>query len=138
MTVICYKDGMLASDSQVTRDGTITGTADKIFKNKQGMLLGLSGDWKDIVLVTQLFMTYDESMEFPNTNYEGILVYPDGEVMILEEGVGLPLKAPYYAVGTGADFAFGAMHAGADAIGAVEAAIMYSDDCGFPVQILRL
>ena len=46
----------------------------------------------------------------------------------------MPLEVPYFAIGAGAKAAMGAMHMGADAIRAVEAACAIASGCDLPVM----
>ena len=61
----------------------------------------------------------------------------DGMIERWENGHGpLLLQEEFAATGSGKDIAFGAMHMGATAVEAVEAAIRWDASCGGKVEVL--
>lgn len=73
-------------------------------------------------------------------DYHAILVRPNGEVFVVKDCLGLtgPLTAPYFAVGSGDEYALGAMCMGASAIEAVGAAIRFDPHSGGSITVLRI
>lgn len=72
-------------------------------------------------------------------NFTGMLIAPNGEPFMVEDDLTLiQIKAPFYAEGSGADFAIGAMEMGASAEQAVQAAIKHSANCGGKIQTVKL
>jgi len=69
--------------------------------------------------------------------FSGILVTSDGDAYLLEYAL-LPMRIqPLFAIGRGAQFALGAMAAGADAVQAIEIANRLCVHSGFGVNWVR-
>ncbi len=142
MTVIAYRDGVLAADSGVYTSGSalFAGTRTKVVKCPDGALCGatgISGDCAD-------FTAWCAAGRFGSfakldDGFLGVLIQPDGEVRFYNDRAQwYGVEAPFVAIGIGDAVATGAMHMGATAIQAVEAAITWSVWCGGPVQSVRL
>jgi hypothetical protein len=142
MTTIALRDGILAADSQTVRNDMITGRIGKIlrldlgrgFVSGAGDLASLTAwrDWCDSMLCGR-------SQPAPKfENFAGILIggHKTRGVWRHENASGLyPVEvAPYYAWGSGSQFAMGAMHAGANAVQAVLAAISLDPWTGGSIQ----
>lgn len=69
-----------------------------------------------------------------------LLVKPDGTLWLADCSLVFsgPITAEFYAIGSGADFALGAMAIGADAERAVEAAISLDPHSGGPIHVDQL
>ncbi len=143
MTVIVYRDGILAADSLVCSSNTRIGSDKKIYKIKH-YLIGAAGDTSVIEDILHWIKNGKDRDKKPTFNssssFEGIIINTKtAEVTYIELSCSeFPVKAPYYAIGIGADFALGAMYKGADAEEAVEAAISLSTACGGAIQVLRV
>lgn len=150
MTVIAYRNGVLAADSQLSDgDGNKIANCFKIKKVK-GWLLGAAGDFAP----TEAFMAKFDPQSILKKQYvpiyagaprdgeefESMVVSPSGRIYeVSTSGIFGPIKSyGYYAIGCGSLIAFGAMAAGADAVGAVKAAIRHSTSCGGRVQKIKL
>ena len=147
MTVIAYRDGIMAADSLATAGDRIAGHCRKVFKvmtPRGPEVFGVAGG----ALYTPLLRAYLEGkapIPMPNevergkpqtdrSGYAAIVVGAAG-IRILEDGCEeLAPDAPYYALGCGAKFAQGALAAGKSAEDAVKIAIECSPWCGGPVQ----
>lgn len=68
-----------------------------------------------------------------------LIVRPNGEVFLAEDSVWFsgPIKTDCYAIGSGGDFALGAMAAGKTAAEAVALACDLDQHCGPPIIILE-
>lgn len=141
MTVIAYKDGILASDSQLSGEGEtiINGSTKKLWRNSDGWLIGLAGEYHKIVAVKKWFKK-GMKKAFPEDTktVTGILVSPKGKVYWLEHGVRVRTKEPYHAEGAGAREAMAAMFMGASAELAVQVACLYNAGCSGDVQTMKL
>lgn len=144
MTVIAYRNGLLASDSLVgDHDGNKYGACSKVKKVK-GWLLGAAGDFDATEAFMQKFDPENIKRKLFTAFYTGglhveefeaIAVSPSGKIYEVSAiGVFGQIKAEYYAIGCGALIAFGAMAHGAGARGAVKAAIKHSVGCGGRIQ----
>ena len=143
MTIIAYRDGVMASDSLIQANGVTSGMGRKITKTKQGFLVGGSGSFSNI----SLFLDWweDEAEDKPPLNMlkidtmNGIVVSKDG-VLTFDSPDMYPMeiKAKFHTLGCGSEIATGAMEMGATAEEAVKIAIKYLGACGGKVQIVRL
>lgn len=147
----------MAADSKCTDDhaGFLT-KCQKIYRLENGALLGTAGDGdaRELTVLLSKAKCTTRSTHFPTretlsstrTNFEGILAFPNGRIFMVyvypqdyghsfewtgqiveqEEGIA--------AVGSGYQYALGALAAGATAIQAVNAAIKYNSFCGGPVK----
>ena len=154
MTTIAYKDGVMAADSKCTDEymAFLTRTQ-KIFRLANGALIGTAGDadarelmdllakstWKRLPSKGDLAAT--------KTNFAGILAFPNGKVFLVDVGthdVGsmdsewtasiLEVEERMCAVGSGQQFAIGAMAAGKSAHDAVVIACRYCSFSQPPVK----
>jgi 20S proteasome alpha/beta subunit len=141
VTVIAFKDGVLASDTLISAGTTRTGQMNKIIKTKNGWLVGGAGRATSI---NELIVWAEAGMDFDNypddsKELSAILVDPKGKVFLMdEEYKPFPIKSKYHADGSGGDLALGAMEAGASAEEAVKIAIKYDTACGGAVQKVKL
>ena len=159
MTTIVFRDGILASDSKMSFGGVYMGNYKKVFKVtmeenqsivdrllhreiiKKEYLVGAAGSVPDI----QEYLEYIfEGGREPNNDLECSIVTveisDDGGYDIQYYGGGARLShnvgGEYYAMGSGADIAYGALYHGATAEDAVRAAIHHDNGSGGAVQIV--
>jgi hypothetical protein len=148
MTVIAYKDGVLAADS-MWRDDTseLVIYLPKVTLLRSGALYGGAGDGDDRILLKVLHdithpkdLPTREHLRTVEYHCEAIIVFPeDGawKVETGENGAGVePLTVPC-AIGAGASIAVGAMAAGASAEQAVSIACELHSQCRGPVNSLK-
>jgi ATP-dependent protease HslVU (ClpYQ) peptidase subunit len=147
LTTIAYTLGLMCADTQITNDGRRALGIQKVFTTPY-CLLGIAGDAPLIEPVLSWFLKAEDAtlgnddlddctpLMFAQTLAPD---YPEGEVEMLvvcrqtrhvfylgHDGTGFDLGLDATAaLGTGAAYALGAMHAGASARGGVEAAIFY-------------
>lgn len=159
MTVIAYssKHKILAADSRCTDAHLMHYTnCKKIFRLKNGALLGTSGDSDDrevralLEKATPRRMPSRQQLADLKMCFSGILVFPKGQVYAVEidyidhqsdgEWMGAVdmVTDEIVAVGHGAQFAYGAMEAGAGPIEAVRATCRRDTTCALPVQWERI
>jgi len=146
MTVIAYRDGAMASDSQITADFTRYGTCKKIGKRTDGSLGGAAG----LTSFTQRWMAWfvgggsEEDMPKPDKTEEGdsdgqcLWVFPSGRIRVVDSSGYYDVAADFFAIGSGSEYALGAMAVGASAEAAVKAAIIMDVNCGGEIQVERL
>ena len=135
-TIIACKNAMIA-DLQVTRGNTKGKTIPKIMK-VDGALIGMAGNLDAILAVRQWFENGRQG-EFPkDENINGIIVDKNGIWEFF--GNGIPYKYPgkFIAIGSGADFALGAMEAGADMVKALKIASKLDTGTGFGTTYMEL
>jgi ATP-dependent protease HslVU (ClpYQ) peptidase subunit len=149
MTVVAYKDGVLACDSASTAENIVVDLQTKIRRLNGGCLYGVSGDCDDRKLVELLHgvtraedIPSQEILQELHSELNVILVLPSGEVWIVcageKDGGAYPITADAVAVGSGDVVALAAMKAGASAERACEIACEMHAHCRAPVHTLKL
>ena len=138
MTVIVFRDSILAADTAVWAGNIIAGhVPDKIVRLPDGRLVGGAGRVTDI----QAFKKWIETGEGPGQKFEdftGIVVTPEGEVTTFNKKLqATPEPFPWVALGM-EDFCRGALAAGCSAEETVRLAIEYTDMAGGEVITLVL
>lgn len=148
MTVIAYRNGVLAADSQVTWHTHRDGITRKIFK-VGGILVAASGSHEMAIAFTDWVrrgMTEGRqpTMSKPGavdgqrpSSASGYIFRPDGLIICLTELGWTTIRTDVWAGGSGCDYAYGAMAVGASAEEAVRAAIRFDIGCGGDVTVLR-
>ena len=131
MTVIAVRNRIMASD-------TMTGYGNKKVNEiktvaKDGFILGAAGaevpSMDDIV--DWFFKVQYPLPAYENTDFTLLVLTPSGRIETWDHtGMKNIIKSSFWAIGAGADFAMGAMHAGADAETAVRLAIKHCWGCG--------
>lgn len=133
MTTIAYRDGVLAADTRAySGRAQPIGNKQKIFSIKGGSAFGVSTPQPGLSEAIR-----DWFVECKHPDHEPVLNGDAGFDMleITKEGLVYfyhnsfrptgPITAPYFAIGSGAEYAMGAMAAGCDAVDAVAAAAMH-------------
>lgn len=135
MTTIAYRAGVLAADTLVAYDTFTNGERNKIAD---------CGDYH-VAMAGPAFLreTFEKwvkagcsvtalpaLLEQHNDQFSAILVAPWGAPFEYNRGHLVPIDADYYAIGSGAAFAMGAMAMGADALHAVGAASAHDKATG--------
>jgi ATP-dependent HslUV protease subunit HslV len=143
MTVIVYRDGILASDSLVTVSTTKVGYSSKIGKFESGHLWGYSGPLGFQERVLEYLRGETTRLDLPERDsgcFDSLIISPDGEVKVLDtpHGVAYAISAPYIAIGSGSQYAYGALFNGARAPDAVKAAIEFDAFSGGEVVTLAV
>jgi 20S proteasome alpha/beta subunit len=155
MTVIAYssKHRIIAADSRCSDDlGMHVTNCQKIFRLKNGALLGTAGssDFRDVRELlsksTPKKMPSRAALYELKSEFSGIVIFPKGQLYTVEiyhaefahEGEWAaqvdPIRDEILAVGSGAQFAYGAMEVAATPIAAVRAACRRDTACALPVQ----
>lgn len=140
MTTIAYRDGILAGDTLIADEEVrFPGHARKVFRLRDGSLLGLCGDLAQI----QAFMgwlrkgTPGECPPFDKS--DAMIVRPDRVLIFCEGGRFSTLSGmPYVALGSGRLLALGCLWHGGTAVEAVRAGIAHDIASGGKVHTVRL
>lgn len=146
LTVIAYKDGILAADTLVTLPDRELKMlhATKIWKAPDGALVGASGD-SDYCLQFKQWC-FDGRLDSinipaPKLTHEldmGLLITPEGKIRHYYGATYDELMDPFYAIGSGGPLAMAVMWAEGPATLAVEAACKYNLYCDLPIEYLLL
>lgn len=145
MTCIAYRLGILAADSGGTVDEVVQHTQ-KLLRKRVGReehIVALAG----VSLGMQFYEWYGSDRPAPHylevgepeeNHWQSLVLTPHG--LFYYNGVTVPerVHAPFYAIGSGAAIAIGAMAAGASARKAVEAAVGRDPYTRAPVVAMRI
>lgn len=144
MTTIAYRDGVLAADSRAySGDKVPIGSKTKVHRMADGSLLGVS---TTSVGGDQLIRRWVEAGSLPVAStdlkpdaFTALLVKPDGSVWYASDNMEWsgPLTGEFFAIGSGEQFALGALVMGASVERAVEAGIELDPWSAGPVTVLR-
>lgn len=142
MTTIAYRQDVLAADTQITCGGTIDGWVQKAFR--KGALLyatsgcsGLAGDFVSWVAGGMNGDAPSLRGEKDEGGAHGYL-FPGGDRVVWRyNNVWATHHAPFFAYGSGAEIALGAMLHGASAEDAVRAAAQRDTSTGGEITVLR-
>ena len=139
MTTVAYRDGILASDSQVT-DAGMRSSQKKIWRLK-GCAIAVTGDVYPAMRFVEWYKTQQDTPNIEG-DFECIIAKPGG-ILISMDGNLTPLrlklmKGGFFAFGSGRDYAIGAMRMGADAKTAVRIACEYDCNSGGRVQFAEI
>lgn len=136
MTVIAWDGRSLAGDRMRQHDGTPT-PCRKVFWTPYGVF-GCAGSGFDV----EAYRRWAQGLVPRPDRLENLLVlFVDTSRrawVMTEQLVWVPVDMPRWAIGSGADYALGAMEAGADAMRAVEIASKLDAGCGMGVDVVRL
>lgn len=139
MTTIAYRAGIIAADSlAVINNNRCPGECRKIWRMKDGCLLGISGELNPLLDAITGTSAMIEIRALPPYGNNGILcVSIDGQVRVQENGKwhsrGI---VEYYAIGSGSPAALGALASGASAEQAIKAAAETDVFTGGPIHVL--
>lgn len=148
MTTIAYRDGVMAADTGAWAGGACHPWADKIAIAADGSLYGAAGP----AGACEEFLQWVRSggrgdmpmppgdLKEPGMSLFIVLVARPGEPgveVVTCFGVERYRRAQYYAIGAGAEVAYGAMWAGATATEAIGAALVHGQGANGSVQSIR-
>jgi hypothetical protein len=141
MTIICYRDGIMAADGAQYMGSMRVSRMEKIICLPGGELFAATGpagyiqrlhNWLRGAVPGPMPRTDDEG-------FSGLLISPLGLVQAIDcFGELFPMEAPWLAIGYPDAFARGCMAGGATAEQAVRLCLEHHDGCGGPVQVEAL
>jgi len=139
MTVVAFKDGVMAADSQLTA-GTLTSLIEKIWRLPDGGVVAGSGTYAQVYAAAK-YLAGGESGAPPDSIDEVSLLIarPDGSLWAVDGRFpAYPLLSNFAAIGCGADAATQAMRSGATAFKAVASVIGQDAGCSWPIQTMEV
>ena len=131
MSVIVWDGSILAVDT-FANDGRTSFPVEKLWKIGDA-IIAACGMVSDIAVMHDWYMSGQEKAKFPKvTEFSEFVVATPARGLVRYKMHPFPMLhgRDKVAFGTGRQFALGAMHAGAGAVEAVEAAIKYDPSCG--------
>jgi len=141
MTVIAWDGKTLAADKRAVASGLIS-TTTKI-RRIGDLLVGIAGNLSAGMEMLEWIENGREREKYPAVQQNddrscGCLVIDGGRILKYESGpIPLVFEQPFFAMGSGRDFAVAAMHCGKSAREAVEIASLYENGCGNGVDVLE-
>lgn len=134
MTTIAWDGRTLAGDTQ---HSMFRGNGDKVFRLNDGSLFGSCGQTQDGVAVMEWLAGGGEKPKVED-GFHAILV-KDGKLYSLENKlVHLEQRRPFFAIGSGRDYAMAAMFLGKTAADAVRVAREFDVDTGSEVTEITI
>jgi len=136
VTTIACDGKSMAGDSLITANGEIVGNTTKVQRTDDGRIFGASGSIVDITR----FAKWMHGAEAPELSEDfcALILMPNGKVYY----VGNKLEPSEYivpqAIGSGADFAIGAMLAGQSPHEAVEIAMQRDTRTGGEITVFHI
>ena len=141
MTTITYRDGVLCADTAsfiCGGDARIPGATKKIHRLADGGIFGGAGKSFALQKVRE-WLNGDRKGTIPAGNEAtAIWVRPDGSVAMIDGDYIEEFIGPFFAVGSGASAALGAMYAGATAEEAVRIAAKVDPYTGSDIRVERV
>lgn len=135
MTTVAYRAGVLAADSLCT--GAYKHPMKKLYPIDGGFV-GVAGSLSTSLLVVDWLQGGDKPDLSNDSDFEALIIR-DGKVFYLDNGLReIPLQGPYHAVGSGMDYAMGAMAMGATAEEAVKVARKFDNKTGGAIKKVTL
>lgn len=144
MTTIVYRDGMMAADSQTTISTDAGGArkfrCEKLYRSKDGKaIIGTAGEsFPALKFVRWYGSGKKPPKELAGTDFTCLVLTSSGLVEYDGHCEPDPVLEPFYAVGSGAKAALGALHMGATAEQAVEIACRIDPYSSPPIVTMRL
>lgn len=141
MTVIAYREGIMAADSRAWSGGhSPIGSKTKIRRLADGTLIGCSSSIPGAAEYVMAW--YEDGMNEDDKlpqSFTFLAVKPDGTAMVADDGPYMsgPLTADYFAIGSGRQFALGALAMNATAEEAVQVGIELDTCSAGPIQTLK-
>lgn len=139
MTTIAASRSCMAADQRVT-DGNRRFRGKKI-RRIGDAVVGCAGDSASIAKFMRWLEdgAQDDPPKFAkDAELEAIVLTPAGIFAYGSDCIAEEVLDPFYAVGTGAEAALGAMHMGADPQRAVEVAALVDNSTGGPIDVIAL
>lgn len=144
MSVLVWDGATLACDCSAN-DGAVRYSIDKMWRVQDGkggyVYMGGVGAVHDISVMKEWAMGGRVPDKFPNVSNSCtfvIVTISTGLIRYTTKPVGIVHGFNKCAFGSGRDFAYGALHHGANAVDAVRAAIRFSQTCGANVSIFEV
>lgn len=144
MTVIAYRDGVLAADTLITSNLDRAGQCVKIHREGDWIMgaAGTLGSLQPLVnWIKETNADFAKPVEYPSgMDGCGILVNKDGEGFYVDSEARFVtrINAPFLAIGSGGTTARTAMYLSCSAIEAVDAAIDLDVGCGGKATYLTI
>lgn len=142
MTTVAWDGVTLAADRQVTFGNSADCETTKIARGPDGSLIGIVGRLQIGAALLRWFAAgrKDErpALGDGDDGVQAIIINADGTLELHDRAGWAEITAPKYALGSGCEYAFGAMAMGADAVRAVYIAALYDTKTSNVTDALKL
>ncbi len=144
MSVIVIRDGIIAADTGASF-GDVLLKSNKLSKS-DGVSIGIAGNWVQGRLFTEWYFNGADMSNLPAFNntpgdkpaFVALVLKHDGSWEFWTEefyrDTDMCEMNNYMAIGSGKEIALGALHMGASAVEAAEAACAASSSCSTPIE----
>lgn len=136
MTCIAVRDGVIAADSQVTGDYVFGST--KLFRGKDSIVGFCGAMTQGLVFVDWYFNRSKRKPSLEHENEWSAIVLKRDCVEFWDNSLRPIISDGFHAIGSGCQFAIGAMEAGCTAEQAVAVACRRDPYCNLPVTTMSL
>lgn len=138
MTLIVYRDGVMAADMVVWSGSVFGGSREKIRRRTDGTMWATAGTLVRGIQFDKVMREWhrDDPVDgfrsigaIDESEFAAIMVFPDGAIWRCDGAMHPYLSPPseFYAIGSATVFLQGALAAGANAVAAIRLAQMYTD-----------
>lgn len=135
MTTIACDRHVMAGDTLLT--GDVKCSATKVFKHK-GNCVGIAGSYAECIVFVNWWKKGAKGDAPDMKDVEALVLTKDGRILSFDQHESFfELKDDFAAIGSGAQAALGAMHAGADTKTAVKIAGKVDPGTGFKTTVRR-
>lgn len=143
MTTLVYRDGILAADRACSAGSRYEAQVRKVWRRSDGALVGGCGRYSLIARWVEWFLAGERGRapslgDADDADADMLTIRPSGLVTFHERFGHMHIKAPFYAMGSGADFAYGALEMGANARQAVRVASRRDNNSGGGINWVSL
>lgn len=138
ITTIAYRAGVIAADTQMIQGTSIIGHVTKIVRRDDGALCGGAGDLAWVQAFHRWFLDGcdGDPPRFDDDCSKGLIIRRRKPIEIFESCGAFEFRPAFVAIGSGKEFALGAMQVGASAKQAVKAAMAFDPGSGGTVMAL--
>lgn len=140
MTTIAARAGMVAADSQITSGSGRKGRVRKLVRLSDGSIFGGAGAYQAVLKLRKWAESgFEGNRPTKTADAECMIVRPDASVWSLDgQGDPYEVMGDFHAVGSGGDYALGAMAMGADPLQALKIAADLDAMTSGPFQVLTV
>lgn len=129
----------MAADSRSTLpDFIVPGNAQKLRKLSDGSIIGGAGTF---TALQKLIEALEEDRSAPKLPFTALVLKPNGQLLRYAGTGGTPddiSECPYFAVGSGENYAFGAFACGKSAKEAVKIAAQFDPNTGGKIRTMKI
>lgn len=143
MTVIAYKDGIMAADSNASYDYLTVAQVHKTIRTKHGFLIGGAGSAGDVSEafarlqdLENIRQLYGE--EIISGESQLLIVTPKGKIYVVDHAGVITVRGKFAVLGSGSAVALTALTLGHSAAEAVNVAKKLVPGCGGKTRTIKL